>query len=163
MKRPGKKLTKSVKRAAKKTVKRAAVRVAKNVGRAIVAQIATKVASRAAKRMSKNDTPKSAAEVPPRFTRVADAFANDAAVTSGVMMSAYGLKVNGKIFAMLPRGSFVVKLPRARVDELVAEGVGAHFDPGHGRLMKEWIAIDGHDDRWLSLARESYAFVKKRA
>jgi len=45
---------------------------------------------------------------------------------------------HGKIFAMLGRGSsLVVKLPRERVDELARAGKGQHFDPGHGRLMKE--------------------------
>jgi hypothetical protein len=33
-----------------------------------------------------------------------------------------------------------VKLPRERVDELVEAGAGHRFDPGHGRLMKEWVA-----------------------
>jgi TfoX/Sxy family transcriptional regulator of competence genes len=31
------------------------------------------------------------------------------------------LKVNGKIFAMLVRGSLVLKLPKARVEALIAE------------------------------------------
>jgi len=43
------------------------------------------------------------------------------------------LSVNGKIFAMLVRGKLVVKLPKQRVDELVAARVGTYFDPGHGR------------------------------
>jgi hypothetical protein len=48
----------------------------------------------------------------------------------------------------------------APVDELVAAGVGEHFDPGHGRRMKEWISIEpGRADR-VALAREAYAFVK---
>jgi len=28
-----------------------------------------------------------------------------------------------------------------RVDELVSGGNGEYFDPGHGRLMKEWVTI----------------------
>lgn len=32
------------------------------------------------------------------------------------------LNVNGKIFAMLVKGKFVAKLPKARVDELVGGG-----------------------------------------
>jgi hypothetical protein len=39
---------------------------------------------------------------------------------------------------MLVKGRFVAKLPRGRVDELVSGGSGEYFDPGHGRLMKEW-------------------------
>jgi hypothetical protein len=45
-------------------------------------------------------------------------------------------KVKGRVFAMFGRKQFVTKLPKARVDELVASGVGKHFDPGHGCLMR---------------------------
>lgn len=75
-------------------------------------------------------------------------------------MSSYGLKVKGKIFAMFGRGKFVAKLPRHRVNELVSGGIGERFDPGHGRLMKEWIAIEAHKESWLELAKEAYKFVK---
>jgi hypothetical protein len=98
-------------------------------------------------------------DVDPRFAPIAAAFRRDAKVTSGKMMSAFGLKVNGKIFAMFPRGQFVVKLPKARVDALVAARQGDYFDPGHGRKMKEWIAMDGHEATWLGLAKEAYRFV----
>ncbi|HEX8273069.1 MAG TPA: hypothetical protein VF615_10555 [Longimicrobiaceae bacterium] len=101
-------------------------------------------------------------EVDPRFAPVVDAFAADPAVTAGTMMASFGLKVNGKIFAMVARGRLVVKLPKARVDALVGGGAGEHFDPGHGRRMKEWISIAG-DDGWQELAREAYAFVKAGA
>lgn len=70
-----------------------------------------------------------------------------------------GLKTKGKIFAMLAQSTVVVKLPRERVDALVAAGAGEPFDPGHGRRMKEWIALRGDTRRWLALAREAHAFV----
>jgi hypothetical protein len=54
-----------------------------------------------------------------------------------------GLKVDGKIFAMHSKGKFVAKLPKDRVDELVRAGKGEYFDPGHGRLMKEWVSLHG--------------------
>jgi TfoX/Sxy family transcriptional regulator of competence genes len=98
-------------------------------------------------------------DVDPKFARIAKAFHDDPRVTSGKMMAAVGLKVDGKIFAMFPKGTFVAKLPKARVDDLVAAGRGVHFDPGHGRLMKEWIALDGHEKTWLALAREARRFV----
>ncbi len=73
------------------------------------------------------------------------------------------LKTAGKIFAMLVKGRLVVKLDRRRVDELVALGRGEQFDPGHGRLMKEWIALDSQSDEdWLAMATESEAFVARR-
>jgi hypothetical protein len=69
------------------------------------------------------------------------------------------LKVDGRIFAMLSRDRLVVKLPRARVDELLAAGRGERFDPGHGRLMREWLHLfEGEGDDWESLAREALAF-----
>ncbi|MEO8572212.1 MAG: hypothetical protein ABI553_11010 [Chloroflexota bacterium] len=76
---------------------------------------------------------------------------------------ATSLKTNGKIFAMLVNGGLVVKLEARRVDALVADGVGARFDPGHGRLMKQWLAIgEAPDDAWLAFATESEAFVAQR-
>src|SRR5215470_13696046 len=61
------------------------------------------------------------------------------------------LKVKGKIFAMIDsKGNFVVKLPKKRVDALVSAGKGEHFDPGHGRLMKEWLETSP-DEEWLPL------------
>lgn len=98
-------------------------------------------------------------EIDPRFARVVKAFDRDPRVAAGKMMAAVGLKVDGKIFAMFPKGTFVAKLPKARVDELVAAGRGVHFDPGHGRPMKEWIALAGHEKTWLALAQEARRFV----
>jgi hypothetical protein len=58
------------------------------------------------------------------------------------------------------KGQFVVKLPKERVGALVTSGRGERFDPGHGRLMKEWLALDqGSDESWLALAREAMKFV----
>jgi len=74
------------------------------------------------------------------------------------------LKVNKKIFAMLDSDDrFVVKLPRARVDALVASGFGERFDPRHnGRVMKEWLVVGaGREARWLALAREAMEFVSR--
>jgi hypothetical protein len=76
---------------------------------------------------------------------------------------ATSLKTDGKIFAMLVKERLVVKLPAARVEELVEAGVGERFDPGHGRIQKEWLSVAGDDPgEWLSLATESEAFVAKR-
>jgi hypothetical protein len=70
------------------------------------------------------------------------------------------LKVGGKIFAMTSKGELVVKLPRQRVDELIDAGTGQRFDPGHGRLMKEWVTIaPSHGGSWAALADEARRFV----
>ena len=69
--------------------------------------------------------------------------------------------VNGKIFAMLTRGAFVVKLPKERVDDLVDAGKGKRFDPGHGRLMKEWISVEAGALPWVALAKEAHSYVRR--
>ena len=64
---------------------------------------------------------------------------------------------------MLVHDRLVVKLPAKRVAELVASGVGRQFDPGHGRLQREWLDVDGGDlEAWMALATESEAFVAWR-
>ncbi len=74
------------------------------------------------------------------------------------------LKTNGKIFAMLANDRLVGKLDRRRVDALVAADRGERFDPGHGRLMKEWLSVaePAADEAWLDLAAEAEAFVAGR-
>ena len=71
------------------------------------------------------------------------------------------LKIHDKIFAMLVRGKLVVKLPKPRVDALIAAGAGERFDPRHdGRLMKEWLVVETtSEEEWLPLAREAMEFV----
>ena len=51
------------------------------------------------------------------------------------------LKTGGRMFAMLAHDRLVVKLPAKRVEELVAGGMGRRFDPGHGKLQREWLDV----------------------
>lgn len=103
------------------------------------------------------------ADLDPRFASVLDALLQERAVTQSRMFGSPGLKVGGKVFVMLVKGKLVAKLPKARVDELVASGAGEYFDPGHGRLMKEWVALGPKSEaRWLQLAREAKRFVTTR-
>jgi hypothetical protein len=69
-----------------------------------------------------------------------------------------GLRVGGKIFAMLNRGRLVVKLPSARCDELVSAGQAEFFQTG-GRTMREWVAIPPGAE-WPELARGALDFVR---
>jgi len=101
-------------------------------------------------------------EVDPLFVPIVEAFAGNKLVARKRMFSSHNvLSVKNKIFAMLSRGNFVAKLPKARVDELVAKRVGKHFDPGHGRLMKEWLSVPPGRASWIDLAKEAYAFVSQ--
>jgi hypothetical protein len=70
-----------------------------------------------------------------------------------------GLKANGKLFALFTQGTLVVKLPKDRVAALVDKGQGEPFDPGHGRLMKEWLTVVSPKASWVELAKEAHAFV----
>jgi hypothetical protein len=102
-----------------------------------------------------------AAPIEPLFAPVVAAFAKNREVGVGRRFSSHSvLNVGGKIFAMFVKGQFVAKLPKDRVADLVSSGVGEHFDPGHGRLMKEWVALADARASWVALAREALAFVK---
>src|SRR5262245_16120057 len=100
-----------------------------------------------------------------RFETLVETLLNNTGVTFGSSekkgFGSSALKINGKIFAMMnSKGSFVVKLPRQRVEVLTAAGLGERFDPGHGRVMKEWLTLaSGAEDHWLPLAREAMEFV----
>ena len=71
------------------------------------------------------------------------------------------LRYRRKIFAMFVRGRLVVKLPRKRVDELVAGGHGERFDANKGTPMKEWFSLDPESQlAWPPLAREALGFAR---
>lgn len=113
-----------------------------------------------------------ARETDPRFVRLCNALAKDPryatsvadfrarhAATGPRRFGSSGLRVGGRIFAMLAQGALVVKLPRSRVDALVAAAKGERFDPGHGRIMKEWLVVTNPSVRWRSIAAEAFEFV----
>jgi hypothetical protein len=103
-----------------------------------------------------------------RYAAVVDEFIKNANVTKGAPgkkgFGSDALQIDGKIFAMLSsKQLFVVKLPRHRVDALVAARHGSRFDPGHGRPMKEWfVAGPGLDVDWVALAKEALSFAADR-
>jgi hypothetical protein len=104
-----------------------------------------------------------------RYAEIVKAFAGRRGVSaeSGRGFGSSALKIDNRIFAMLASGDqFVVKLPRQRVDALVAAGEGERFDPRHnGKLMKEWFVVGPRREvRWLPLAQEAFEFARtKRA
>lgn len=76
---------------------------------------------------------------------------------------ANALKVGSKLFALFTQGTLVVKLPRERVEALVAAGAGAKLQMGKGRAMNEWLALTGNDGNWLERVREASSFVSSLA
>jgi len=72
---------------------------------------------------------------------------------------------NGKMFAFLNRKTeqLVVKLPEARVAELVEAGEGKRYDPGDGRLQREWMVVGSSEQSdWERFAVEAEAYVAAR-
>ena len=106
-------------------------------------------------------TAKRTTSVDARFSRVVAAFdkQRDVSLAPGWGAGNWVLKRGAKLFVLLSSTGFVVKLPKARVDELVAAGAGTRFDPRkNGQLMKEWF-VAKTDKGWTALAREAYAFA----
>lgn len=104
--------------------------------------------------------PTKSPDADPLFASIIDAFAAGRNVTAGEMFGSIGLKIGGKVFAMVVKGKLVVKLPKERVEALVASAKGEFFDPGQGRLMKESVAVGAGDKRsWLGLAKEAKHYV----
>ena len=70
------------------------------------------------------------------------------------------LKFKKKMFAMLNKGNFVIKLSGERVNQLRASGEGLPYDPGTGKHMKEWIIIPlENSEKWIDYAQEAKEFV----
>lgn len=80
-------------------------------------------------------------------------------IAAGKMFASYGLKVNGKIFAMLYKGSLVVKLPATRADRLASARSGEYFKLGK-KIMKEWVVVHTPPGTgWKKFAEEAREFV----
>ncbi|HUF67331.1 MAG TPA: hypothetical protein VMM79_01675 [Longimicrobiales bacterium] len=70
-------------------------------------------------------------------------------------------RVDGEFLALVDhKGSgLVVKLPAARVTELIGIGTGQPFAPA-GKVFREWVSIPRADRQlWRSLLREGVDFV----
>ncbi len=90
----------------------------------------------------------------------------DDRVVPGTIMNGPCLRVGKEFLALVDfkkkgatKSGMVVKLPRARVAELIEAGKGEAFAPA-GRVFKEWVSIPKADRRiWLRLLREGIEFV----
>jgi len=99
-----------------------------------------------------------------RYEELIDQLLGTDGVTPPAGGSGFGrgsMRYQRKIFAMLVRGRLVVKLPAARVAELVNGGEGDRFDANKGTPMKEWFSLDPESSLdWLPLAREALDFAR---
>jgi hypothetical protein len=99
-----------------------------------------------------------------------EALVGDLLAVPGVMPPGPGrgfgsraLRWQNKIFAMLVRDRLVVKLPRARVDALVAAGEGIRFDANKGTPMREWLSLAPESRLdWRTVAGEALDFAGRR-
>lgn len=95
-----------------------------------------------------------------QFELLAKQLSGEPGVSRAKMFGADGLRVGAKFFATYFRGDLVLKLPRDRVESLIESGEGEPFDPGMGRVMKEWVVVkQAPPDRWLELTSDARDFV----
>ena len=79
-------------------------------------------------------------------------------VTRGKMFGSAGLRTGTKFFAVWWHDQLVVKLPPARLTELVEAGRGQPFEPMEGRRMNGWIVVAPSVD-WPPVVQEAGAYV----
>ena len=99
------------------------------------------------------------------FESLCDEYAGVSGVTVPAGGSGFGsnaIKINKSIFAMLVNDRLVVKLPAARVTELIAARDGVPFDAGKGKPMKEWVGLTVDDATARRLVAEAMTFVRRR-
>jgi hypothetical protein len=98
------------------------------------------------------------------FWEVSAAALTHSDVATGTMMGFPCLRVSGAFFASCDHrtGDLIVKLPRHRVQQLIAAGVARPFAPA-GRTFREWVLIDDRDPaRWARLIDEARAFAGRK-
>jgi hypothetical protein len=98
-----------------------------------------------------------------RFWEVAEPYLIAGALVEGTMMGHQCLRSAGSngFVATVERstGNLVVKLPKARVAELIGAGEGLPFAPAK-KVFREWVALPSFDEqRWSELIEESMEFV----
>ncbi len=72
-----------------------------------------------------------------------------------VTYSRNSLWVGRRMFAFSSKDNLILKLPENRVDELISSGEGTRYDPGRGKIRKEWLAVKPTRSTSLRLAKEA--------
>ena len=98
-----------------------------------------------------------------RYIAIVDELSINPNISQSRKSISSGLRVNGKVFAMLAKGKMVVKLPLHRVDTLIDSGQGERYMSG-GRPMNEWVTIEpASEDGWMALVKEAMDFVASQS
>ena len=96
------------------------------------------------------------------FASILQKMLKEQGITQTKMFGIPGIKTGGKMFAMSVKGELIVKLPKGRVDALLASNKGKPFYHlfDKSRVMKEWVAIgQKNKHNWIKLAQEAKDFV----
>lgn len=98
------------------------------------------------------------------FWEIADPLIGSGSLEEGTIMQSRCVRSKGEFVAAAEHrtGDLVVKLPAARVAELIESGQGTPFAPAK-RVFKEWVRIeDRQPELWEALMLESISFVSPR-
>jgi len=96
------------------------------------------------------------------YDELTDDLLYDPAIGRATMMGYPCIRFAGSFVASFDGrlGALVVKLPRDRVAELVADGRGEPFAPA-GKVFREWVSIPIADQAlWRALLAEAVKFVR---
>ena len=98
------------------------------------------------------------------FWGVVDHLLDEPDIDQGTLMRFDCLRVNGE-FAAAPHhtgSGAIVKLPKGRVTELIAQDVAAPFAPA-GKVFREWAHLVSEDPAvWRPLINEAIEFARGR-
>jgi hypothetical protein len=95
------------------------------------------------------------------YDELTDDLLYDPAIGRSTMMGFPCVRRAGRFFASFDarEQALVVKLPRQRVAELIADGTGAPFAP-NGRVFREWLTVVVPDPGlWEELLAEAHEFA----
>ena len=98
------------------------------------------------------------------YDTLTDDLLYDPTVGRSTMMGYPCVRRAGHFFASFDKHAeaLVVKLSRARVAELIADGTGEPFAP-NGRVFREWVRIpDADPGMWEALLAEARDFAAPR-
>jgi hypothetical protein len=97
------------------------------------------------------------------YEELTDDLLYDPAIGRATMMGYPCVRLAGRFLASYDdkAGCLIVKLPRARVAELVESGAGAPFAPA-GKVFREWVSIAAIDQElWRTLLDEAVDFARE--